>query len=382
MVGFTVSDKHRRIRHMRLARDWDEEYILNLPLGEFDWFEAKGRKALDLTIPGVKEDAVRENLARAVSAFANSGGGTLIFGLGNPSSAIGRWVVDDGGVTTIIKGKTETREWLESIIPTLVEFPLNSFNVYAILPGDTTSQIQPGRALYVVDIPDSPAAPHQSAIDNRYYARVAGRSRPIGHRFVVDIMSRRQHPKIELEFEIKTRTVETTGRIIGGIEITPSPALANFGVEKPQKKITREYTLSVFARNVGKIYAQYVNCFIHLPVDIVAKDDLQVFMNDCIEEIDGRQYCRYYKENTIRDVVGFEGFTKRYGPSRFDPILPGLSHQWKIELRDKLTNLQDASLIIVWECHADNAPTTNGQIHIQGMPVVEAKEPEFDDEDD
>jgi hypothetical protein len=27
--------------------DWDEDYLLNLPVGEFDWFEVKGRRGLD-----------------------------------------------------------------------------------------------------------------------------------------------------------------------------------------------------------------------------------------------------------------------------------------------------------------------------------------------
>lgn len=66
---------------MRPTVEWDEAYILSLPIGEFDWYEAKSSKGLDLTIPGVKENDVLENLARAVSAFSNSGGGQIVYGL-------------------------------------------------------------------------------------------------------------------------------------------------------------------------------------------------------------------------------------------------------------------------------------------------------------
>jgi predicted HTH transcriptional regulator len=186
---------------MKDPRDWDEEYLLNLPVGEFDWLEVKGRRSLDLTLSGVRENNVLENLSKAISAFANSGGGVIVFGLTNPTT---QWQVDDGGVDLIVK-KPSTREWLEDVIPTLVEFPLTSLNVYAIHRSSDSSQIAPGRAIFVIQVPDSEHAPHQ-AIDKRYYARVGGKSRPIGHRLVTDIFGRRRYPRIDLEFIIESST--------------------------------------------------------------------------------------------------------------------------------------------------------------------------------
>lgn len=142
---------------MKPVYEWDEDFVLGLPLGEFDWFEAKGRRALDLMLPNVREHHVLGTLSKGVSAFANSGGGVLIYGLKNPQATQGRWFVDDGGVSTCMKG--DTREWLETVIPNSVDFPLANFNVYAILPTSPTSQIGVGQALYLVDIPDSPSAP-------------------------------------------------------------------------------------------------------------------------------------------------------------------------------------------------------------------------------
>src|SRR5688572_23725116 len=130
---------------MKPTREWNEKDVLDLPLGEFDWFEAKGRRAIDLTLPNVRERDILDTLSKAISAFANSGGGVLIYGLQNPDPTKGEWLVDDGGVSTTVKG--DTREWLETIIPNSVDFPLTNFNVYPILPGPS-SQILPGRALY------------------------------------------------------------------------------------------------------------------------------------------------------------------------------------------------------------------------------------------
>ncbi|WP_076798246.1 RNA-binding domain-containing protein [Chloroflexus islandicus] len=147
---------------MRDLREWDEEYLLNLPIGEFDWLEVKSRRALDLTLPNVHESDLRENLSKAISAFANSGGGVIVFGLSNPRN---NWQVDDGGIDIAMK-RPSTRERLEDIIPTLVDLPLSSFNVYVVQSKSNTSQIAAGRGVFIVEISDSSQAPHQ-ATDNK-----------------------------------------------------------------------------------------------------------------------------------------------------------------------------------------------------------------------
>jgi hypothetical protein len=180
------------------AREWDEAYLLNLPAGEFNWLEVKGRKALDLTVETVLETAVKENLSKAISALANSGGGQLIFGLSDPVRGV--YHVDDGGVDLRVKGRS-TREWLEDIITVSVDPQPLRFNVYVVTSGASTSEIGAGRGVFIVDIPDSEQAPHQAS-DNRYYARVAGKSRPIGYRMVLDIMGRRRAPDLRCTFEL------------------------------------------------------------------------------------------------------------------------------------------------------------------------------------
>ena len=341
---------------MNPAREWDEQYVLSLPIGEFDWFEAKGRKALDLTLPGVRESDVLETLAKAISAFANSGGGVLVYGLSNPSTAAGQWRVDDGGVSTVVKGKSDTREWLETVIPNLVDFPLTRFNVYAVLPTDPSSQIHRDRALYLIDIPDSESAPHQSIQDHKYYARVGGRSRPIGHRLVADIMGRRQYPQIDLDFEIEITTEEYS---------TGDP-------RKPVKQT--EYHLEVTARNVGRVYAQYVNAFIKLPYDLSFQSKFH--KEQPIEE-GGKIYCEYYKDNTIQDVLGIDlvGFEqkKRYGPARYDPILPGLSHTWRIKLTKDLPKQSREGLSIEWTTYADNAPPNSGECLVKNIEIIDRR---------
>ncbi len=63
--------------------------------------------------------------------------------------------------------------------------------------GRADSRIGVGHAVYVVEIPASENAPHQ-AMDHRYYLRIAGKSRPMGHVHVQDVLRRTRHPVVTL----------------------------------------------------------------------------------------------------------------------------------------------------------------------------------------
>jgi len=185
-------------------REWSIEDVLGLPAGEQDWFERKGSKALDLTLSGVDENRVRSGLSVTLSAMANSGGGQIIYGLTDTGQ------VDMGGVSRAVK--QGTKAWLEDIIPKLVEFNLQGFSVFEISDLSTTApRPGKGKSLYVIDVPDSETAPHQ-ATDQRYYGRVGGKSRPLPHRFVLDIMNRRKYPLVEpiIEPVVESRTEQST----------------------------------------------------------------------------------------------------------------------------------------------------------------------------
>jgi hypothetical protein len=106
--------------------------------------------------------------------------------------------------------------------------------------------------------------------------------------------------------------------------------------------------LIVRARNKGKIYAQYVNSFIYVPVQLLPSQEVKVWGQGRIEEINGKKYLRYYKENIERDLIGFSGIQKQYGPARYDPILPGMSHRWEIRLQSDNPYFKSEDLLIRW----------------------------------
>lgn len=124
---------------------------MQIPPGEFDWVEFKGRRALDVSAPGAVESKVLDELAKQLSAFANSGGGVLVYGITNPTDNQPK-AVDDGGISIACK-RPNIREWLEDIIPNLVEFPLKKFNVYSLTNQSGGSGLADDKCIIFIDIP-------------------------------------------------------------------------------------------------------------------------------------------------------------------------------------------------------------------------------------
>ena len=119
--------------------EWDEHYVLGLPR-ESDTLERKGSALLDLSLPQANEGRVLIELARQLSAFANTGGGRIIYGLTDKGE------VDQGGVSQIVRGRRSTKEWLEDLIPSLTDYEIVGVNVYEISGKQQNSKIEQGKA--------------------------------------------------------------------------------------------------------------------------------------------------------------------------------------------------------------------------------------------
>ena len=170
-----------KIRELSL---WDEDYVAALPAGELDWVEYKG--SAKLTDPAWAQD-----ISKYVSAWGNYGGGYIIFGIKDPKS--GGPLEIDGGVPEAFKPKLG--DWLDDVIPRLVEPPLQKVTSWLIHPKRKSSRIKPGHVLIVIHVPESELAPHQAA-DRKYYQRIGRKLEPLKHRAITDIAGRRRFPKL------------------------------------------------------------------------------------------------------------------------------------------------------------------------------------------
>jgi hypothetical protein len=161
---------------------WTESDVLALPPGqEHDSFDRKSGLL-------IAKAEFRDDLARHLSAFANSGGGHLILGMHDNGTF--------DGVSRVRAGKTTTREWLEQIVPELLSYPLQNFRVHEVLPS-TPSDIPDGQVVIVIDVGDSALAPHQSARSKIYYHRSGGHSNPAPHFYLEALRNRLVAPSLE-----------------------------------------------------------------------------------------------------------------------------------------------------------------------------------------
>lgn len=156
---------------------WTETEVGAFPKGEHDYFDRKSGRLLS-------GSSYRDGLAKAVSAFSNSGGGQILLG-----------VEDDGSFQGLSPkhGRTSTREWLEQIIPNLVDPALQAFRVHCV-ERSAQSDIPSDRELIVVELDDSFLAPHQSRYDKIYYHRVGGHSVPAPHFYLETLRQRATKP--------------------------------------------------------------------------------------------------------------------------------------------------------------------------------------------
>ena len=270
----------------------------------------------------------REELAKDVSAMANSNGGTIIFGIKQKDTANGNAVAHK---LTPIPYTEMTKDKLSQLLSSNIQPVIDNLEI-TYIPESTEG------GYFVLDIPQSNTA-HQNRLTHIYYKRRNAIIEPMEDYEVRDIMNRNKTPIIDLVFQLVKTDVDIIEKNYSFI-----PTL---GVQ--EKKSHRiDYKLKIRPLNTGQILAKYINYFVYIPTCIVV--DKQDF------DIDG-DYCVIFGDNTTRDLTGFVGSQKQYGPFRYDPILPGVyGHSQKIDLSfDKV----DANNLpcVRYEMHADNAPT-------------------------
>lgn len=123
-------------------------------------------KSSVLLSPAQKGELKKE-LGKQVSAFANSGGGNLVFGISTTR------VLEPCEMKV---GRQSMKDYLATMVEQSVEHPIRHFRIHQI-----PFRANPNQAIFVVEIGDSPAAPHQAKDERAYYYRIDGHSKPAPH---------------------------------------------------------------------------------------------------------------------------------------------------------------------------------------------------------
>jgi hypothetical protein len=135
------------------------------------------------------------NYAKALSGFANTSGGILIFGL----KADKENDVDSINAITPITNVNKFESRLRELESRIVERPINGVEYRSIL---TSGE----EGILAVYIPQSVWLPHRSTKDSKFYIRAGGTFQSIDLNLVEDLFFRRRfRPKLELSIHVRDR---------------------------------------------------------------------------------------------------------------------------------------------------------------------------------
>ena len=133
-----------------------------------------------------KSNECRSELVKDVTAFANSAGGQIIYGIVEKEGVAN--YIDDGVETSTINA-----DWISQVLDT---------NCSPRVQGIIISMIRNekgGGPLFSITIPAATVfAPHQNSIDKKYYRRFESRAVPMADYEIRDLLKRSQVPHLKL----------------------------------------------------------------------------------------------------------------------------------------------------------------------------------------
>jgi len=180
-----------------------------------------------------KTDGKKAEISKDVSAFANSDGGTIIYGVTEFNEAEKRHLPEK---IDPVDGTQFSKEWLEQVINSTISPRITNIIITPIQIGLP----EQNNVIYIVEIPKGLTA-HQ-AKDKRYYRRFNFESQMMEDWEIKDIINRLTKTNIQICFEPRMKK-EMIGKFLSGT--------TDIHIE-----------LDIWASNKGNKVAQFVDCFI------------------------------------------------------------------------------------------------------------------------
>jgi hypothetical protein len=179
-----------------------------------------------------KDSKQRDELCKDVTAFANSAGGQIVYGMEEDKNLPTK--LDDGADPLI------TKEWIEQVIDSRVQPRIDGLVI-------TPIQLAKGFS-FVLTIPQATSrAPHQ-APDKKYYKRQNFQSAPMEDYEIRDTLRRATTPTLRIMLSIGTKNT----------------AQLQFA---PHQEISKPVTLSVLVTNQSPQPAYHALIYLGLDVD-------------------------------------------------------------------------------------------------------------------
>ncbi len=180
---------------MKNPWEWDENDLLDMvKAGTQESIELDFKESGSLQTTDKKKD----DISKDVSAFANSAGGTIVYGMTEDKVTHVATGLDTGSNPAEI-----TKEWLEQVINSKIHRRIDGVRIRQI----ELTTTHPGKVAYVVYVPSSTRAPHQAS-DKRFYKRFNFQSVPMEEYEIRDVSRRGEVPDLRIEFTLpKTEVI-------------------------------------------------------------------------------------------------------------------------------------------------------------------------------
>lgn len=186
-------------------------------------------------------DGIKKEIAKDISAFANSAGGIIVYGLTEQNHKATAFSFIDGNIFT--------KEWLEHVISSNIDRRITDLKIYPIRNNSNISE-----TIYVVKIPESDNAPHMSK-DGRFYKRFNFESLQMQEFEIRQLYNRMKKSILEFE-EINITGGHLYEKNIDDFKDTEFITIANKYLPKYNLPSTIKvigYDLSVVIKNIGRV---------------------------------------------------------------------------------------------------------------------------------
>ncbi len=277
----------------------------------------------------------RENLAKAISGFGNSGGGVIVWGVDCRKTSNGADVACE---TRPIRDAKRFISWLQAAVSGCTIPAHGGVQHEAILINDS------GDGYAVTLIPESDLAPHQELIKENYYIRAGSSFQRTPHSVISGLFGRKPSPNVFFSFGLKPPAFQPDSKN-DELIIIPSlhPAIEGISV-----------TIDLMVRNGGRgmAYDPFVelmdgsrpgiNCRIHMI------------------EMDTENWIIQRPHANVLILVG----------KREMRIVPG-SYVLPIKLDIFLSPPFDKDLWIIGRCGSGNGPTHKFEMRHAAQALLE-----------
>lgn len=235
---------------MKLPTEWNEDDLLQVIDSKVEENLLLEFKRADALQP---EEACKREVSKDVSAFANSAGGTIVYGMEEspkaPHIATALSPVDPAAIS---------KEWLEQVIHSRIQPRVHGLTIRPIRLEKTHA----GKFVYIVVVPESATA-HQAS-DKKYYKRYNFQSVPMEDYEVRQTMNRASRPAYEMSLRASKISVagnskqfEFTGTLENKNDIVGHEVSAVLFLPKSYVAQADEYATNYQGQEYSRIPGSY-----------------------------------------------------------------------------------------------------------------------------